>query len=348
MPRIMVAISGGVDSATAALLLKQQGHDVRGVTIRTVSSVDGEAVWDEIRQRAERVCSVLGIAHGTVDLSAQFQAEVIDHFVSEYAVGRTPNPCVFCNPAIKWGSLLDHATAQGCDYLATGHYARLGEQGGRYRLRRGIDAAKDQSYMLYRLTQAQLARTLLPLGDYTKDEVRRMAAEAGLPTAETPESQDLCFIAAETHVEFLRRRMSFVPGPILDAAGRNVGEHDGLPAYTVGQRKGLGVAATEPLYVIRKDVEANALIVGPQELARVSTCRLSRLNWVAVPPPGYASEIAGQLEVRYRTQPVKAVLKVVGKNAVARLERPQVCAPGQSAVLYDGDVLLGGGIIEPE
>ena len=293
-------------------------------------------------------CPRQRIPHQTVDASAEFSARVIDHFVSEYATGRTPNPCVVCNPTIKWGHLLDHAAARGYEYLATGHYARIGQSSGRYQLLRGKDPDKDQSYMLYRLSQEQLARTLLPLGEYTKDEVRKLAAAHDLPVADKPESQDLCFIASENHTDFLRERIDFSPGPILDLAGNSLGEHQGLAAYTVGQRKGLGIAAPQPLYVIRKDVESNALIVGAREAAFVKTCRLCRLNWVSVPPPDYGSEVAGQLEVRYRSSPVNAILKVVAKNAVARLASPQVCAPGQSGVLYDGEVLLGGGVIEPD
>jgi len=346
--RVMVAVSGGVDSAVAALLLTQQGHEVCGVTIQTVASAALEPLWQDALDSAKQICDALDIPHQAVDLSAEFSAHVIGHFVSEYAVGRTPNPCVVCNPAIKWGHLLDHVIAGGYEHLATGHYARIRQSTGRCQLLRGKDPDKDQSYMLYRLSQQQLARTLLPLGEHTKDEVRKLAAANDLPVADKPESQDLCFIASENHTDFLRERIDFSPGPILDVAGNNLGEHQGLPAYTVGQRKGLGTAAPQPLYVIRKDVENNALIVGPREAVFVKTCRLSQLNWVSVPPPDYGSEVAGQLEVRYRTSPVNAVLKVVGKNAAAKLESPQVCAPGQSGVLYDDEVLLGGGVIEPD
>ncbi len=348
MPRVMVAVSGGVDSAVAALLLKQQGHEICGVTIQTMPAAAAEPVWEDALDHARQICARLGIPHQTVDASAEFSARVINHFVSEYAVGRTPNPCVVCNPAIKWGCLLDHAAAQGYEYLATGHYARIEASAGRYRLLRGQDPDKDQSYMLYRLSQEQLARTLLPLGEHAKHEVRELAEANDLPVAARPESQDLCFIASEKHTDFLRDRIDFSPGPIVDVAGNNLGEHQGLAAYTVGQRKGLGIAAAEPLYVIRKDMANNALIVGPREAAFVRTCRLSQLNWVSVPPPDYGCEVAGQLEVRYRSSPVEAVLKVVGRKAVARLESPRVCAPGQSAVLYDGEVLLGGGVIEPD
>ncbi len=348
MARVMVAVSGGVDSAVAALLLKQQGHEVCGVTIQTVASAAPEPLWQDALDSAKQICAILDIPHQAVDFSAEFSAHVIDHFVTEYAIGRTPNPCVVCNPAIKWGHLLDYAIAGGYEYLATGHYARIRQSTGRYQLLRGNDPGKDQSYMLYRLSQEQLARTLLPLGEYTKDAVRKLAAASDLPVAARPESQDLCFIASENYTDFLRERLDFAPGPILDLAGNKLGEHQGLAAYTVGQRKGLGIAAPRPLYVIRKDVESNALIVGPREAVFVKTCRLSRLNWVSVPPPDYGCEVAGQLEVRYRSNPVNAVLKVVAKNAAAKLETPQVCAPGQSGVLYDGEVLLGGGVIEPD
>jgi len=346
MARIAVAMSGGVDSAVAALLLKQQGHELCGVTIATSAASAQEPLRDETVIRAEQACAGLDIPHLRIDFSAQFEADVVADFLACHAAGLTPNPCVICNPALKWGTLLRYVIGEGYKYLATGHYARVRQNDDRYRLLRGVDPDKDQSYMLCRLSQEQLAHTVLPLGEYTKIQVRKLAAEAYLPQAKTPESQDLCFVAAEDYGEFLAERLDLLPGPILNRAGEILGRHGGLALYTVGQRKGLGIAHSEPLFVIRKDAESNTLIVGPREAALKSSCGLGDVNWVSVAAPADGASISGQLEVRYRTRPVPAVLTVTGDQATVRLARPQVCAPGQAGVLYDGDVLVCGGMIE--
>ena len=346
MARIVVAMSGGVDSAVAALLLKQQGHGLCGVTIKTSDADSLEPLRHETVARAEQACAILDIPHFSVDFSVQFAADVVDDFVASYAAGLTPNPCVICNPALKWGSLLRYAIGEGYEYLATGHYARVRERDDRHQLLRGADHSKDQSYMLCRLSQEQLRHTVLPLGEHTKMQVRELAAEAHLPQAETPESQDLCFVAAEDYGEFLAERLELIPGPILDTAGKMLGRHRGLALYTVGQRKGLGIAHSARLFVIRKEPATNTLVVGPREAALSSACRLGRLNWVSVAPPAEGAGISGQIEVRYRTRPVPAVLELTGDAATVQLETPQVCAPGQAGVLYDGDVLLCGGMIE--
>lgn len=346
MAKVMVGLSGGVDSAVAALLLQQQGHEVLGVTVKTAVDTHLEHVWEETLGRTSAICSALDIPHQAAGFTAEFASHVIGYFVSEYACGRTPNPCVICNPIIKWGFLLQHALAEGCDYLATGHYARIRSGRNRYQLLRGLDAQKDQSYMLYRLSQSQLAHTLLPLGDLSKPQVRQIAAENGLPVAHAEESQDLCFVAADRLTQFLGERINLTPGPIVDTEGHTLGEHRGLAHYTVGQRRGLGIAAEEPLFVLQKDPEHNTLVVGPHEALRCRHCRLERLNWVSIPPPTNGQRISGQLEVRYRTEPVPATLQIYDDGAQIELSAPQVCAPGQSGVLYDGEMLLGGGIIE--
>ena len=348
MARVMVAMSGGVDSAVAALLLKQQGHDLCGVTMKTSDSPALEPLWDDTLARAGQACAILDIPHLSVDFSAQFAADVVADFVASYAAGLTPNPCVICNPALKWGHLLHYAIAEGYEYLATGHYAKVRQGDDRHQLLRGADSDKDQSYMLCRLTQEQLRHTILPLGEYTKMQVRQLAAEAYLPQAEAPESQDLCFVAAEDYGEFLAGRIELMPGPILDTAGNTLGRHRGLALYTVGQRKGLGIAHSAPLFVVRKEPATNTLVVGPREAALSSTCRLGRLNWVSVAPPADGAKISGQIEVRYRTRPVPAILEVTGDAATVQLQTPQVCAPGQAGVLYDGDVVVCGGMIEEE
>ena len=352
MARIAIAMSGGVDSAVAAMLLKQQGHDLCGVTMKTSDAPALGPLWDETATRAEQACAILDIPHFSVDFSAQFAADVVGDFVASYAAGLTPNPCVICNPALKWGHLLHYAIAEGYEYLATGHYARV-RQGDdrpdgkhRHQLLRGADRSKDQSYMLCRLSQEQLRHTVLPLGEHTKMQVRELAVEAHLPQAETPESQDLCFVAAEDYGEFLAERLELIPGPILDTAGKMLGRHRGLALYTVGQRKGLGIAHSARLFVIRKEPATNTLVVGPREAALSSACRLGRLNWVSVAPPAEGAGISGQIEMRYRTRPAPAVLELTGDSATVQLETPQVCAPGQAGVLYDGDVLLCGGMIQ--
>ena len=350
MARVTVCISGGVDSAVAALLLQRAGHEVTGLLLRVLPDGPCDSQWEATREAARAVCEALGIPLEVLDVSGDFEREVIDVFARGYAGGLTPNPCVICNPAIKWGLALEHAIAGGAEWLATGHYARIERETGNGaepgpRLLRGVDRAKDQSYMLCRLTRQQLARTVLPLGEYTKEQVRRMAGEAGLPVAMRDESQDICFIPDGDHGGFLQSRVVSAPGPIVDLAGNVLGEHRGLIYYTVGQRKGLGIGAEERLFVIRKDLQHNALIVGPHANALTDECLLGELNWVSVPAPPEGETIHGQVEVRYRTRPIGAELTVLAEGARVRLREPAVCAPGQAAVLYDGDLLLCGGVI---
>lgn len=338
-------MSGGVDSSVTALLLLDAGHDVSAITILGTGPPGTDEHCIAKSRAAREVCVHLEIPHREYDLTDEFAREVLDRFTCAYAEGLTPNPCVICNPSIKWGRLLDHALVEGFDAIATGHYAIIDRPGDRHRLRRGIDETRDQSYMLYRLGQDQLAHTLLPLGEYRKTQVRQIAREARLPAAETPESQDLCFVPGGDYVEFLRGRITIEPGPIINLHGEVLGEHEGLPCYTVGQRRGLGIAADEPLYVIATDPEQNAVIVGRRESVQSDVCPMHDLNWVSLEPPPAGAEIEGELEVRYRTRPVPASVMVGRRTAVANLAEPAVCAPGQSAVLYDEDILLGGGII---
>ncbi len=352
MGRVLVAMSGGVDSSVAAALLQEQGYDVVGVTMKLLDLPD-EVAGDrgccslEAVRRAQAVCRRLGIAHYTLNLVACFAREVIAPFVAEYACGRTPNPCLRCNVVVKWGELLRRARGVGCDYLATGHYARLEEHAGRWRLLRGVDAAKDQSYALYALTQEMLAHTLLPLGGLTKAEVRARAAELGLPTADTEESQDICFIRRGDYREFLRDRIPFRPGPIVDEQGRVLGEHEGLPAYTVGQRKGLRVGGGEPLFVLAKDVDRNRLIVGPRGALARREVLVREVNWVSCeePPPG--ESLAAQVELRYRGEPIagQVTAEPGGRARLHLAPHDQAVTPGQAAVWYQGELLLGGGII---
>ncbi|MEW6443320.1 MAG: tRNA 2-thiouridine(34) synthase MnmA [bacterium] len=351
---VLVAMSGGVDSSVAAWLLREEGMRVEGLTLSLCPEplAVEHPVWAlrclESVERARRVCRLLGVRHAIVEQADAFWERVVDPFCTEYAGGRTPNPCVLCNPRVKWAALLEEAGRRGCDFVATGHYARLARTGGRVQILRGLDRSKDQSYALYGLDQTALGRTLFPLGARRKSEVRKAATDLRLPVWDTAESQDVCFIPKRGHEDFLAARVALAPGPIEDSEGRLLGTHRGLALYTVGQRKGLGVAGGKPLYVLAKDAAANRLVVGPREALCRRCFLVSGVSWVSSEAPPDGSSLETEVELRYRARPVPAEIRVLaGGRVEVRLDRhTQAVAPGQSAVWYQGEVLIGGGIIE--
>jgi tRNA-specific 2-thiouridylase len=343
--RVMVAMSGGVDSSLAAALLKEQGYEVVGVTLRLFPEVEGyphPCCLVEDAVDACGVCGLLGVPHYVLNYERPFQEKVVGYFLEEYRLGRTPNPCLACNREIKFRLLLRRALALGMDLLATGHYARI-IHNGHYRLLRGSDPQKDQSYFLYSLGQEELAHLLMPVGDLRKGRVRATARALGLPTAEKPESRDICFVPNGL-ASFLARHIKSEPGEMVDREGRVLASHPGVAFFTVGQRHGLGLSSSRPLYVLRIETETNRLVVGPEEELYSRELVAGRLSWVAGLPPEAAEAEAC---IRYRSPAVPAVLEVSGDRTRVLFSRPQraIC-PGQAVVFYCGEEVLGGGVIE--
>lgn len=351
-PIVVVAMSGGVDSSVAAALLQQQGYPVIGMMMRLWSEPGREdtnrCCTPDAMAQARRVAAKLGIPFYAVDAQEPFRNQVVEAFLEGYAQGVTPNPCLVCNRHIRWEFLLQRALAAGAEYMATGHYARLQKDDqGRVQILRGVDTHKDQSYVLHVLGQEQLRHALFPLGGYTKPEIRQMAREFGLPVAERPDSQDLCFLGGEDYRAFLLRnqRQPQPHGPIVHARGELLGEHQGLAFYTIGQRKGLGIAAAEPLYVLGKDTARNALIVGEAEYLGRDTLSAVRVNWVsgAAPP----APLRVQVKIRYKAEPAWGLVTPLenGRAQVQFERKLRDITPGQAAVFYDDEICLGGGII---
>ena len=355
MNRIAVAMSGGVDSSVAAWLLTQEGHQVIGVTMKLIEAscareypqtgcCSPEAIY-----RARATCHRLGIPHYTLNFVREFEQDVVQDFREAYANGRTPNPCLRCNEKVKFGALLRLLmTACGVEYVATGHYAVCQHVNGRVSLLRGADGTKDQSYALYGLTQDQLSHALFPLGRLTKKQVRRLAHQHNLPAAETPESQDLCFVPDGDYRDFLIERIEPSPGLICDQTGQTIGHHDGLWNYTVGQRSGLSVNSPQALYVIELDPHGNTVIVGPREELPRHWCVLRDVNWVSSAALPASESVEGEAEVRYRSTPTPASLTVTSEQT-ARVHLPNnshTLTPGQSLVLYQDDFVVAGGVIE--
>ncbi len=379
MAKIMVAMSGGVDSSLTAALLHEAGHDVTGVTLHLWEGDDERlkeslCCSQEMAESARRVCAQLGIPYYVFNYQREFRKYVIDYFLKEYTQGYTPNPCLECNREVKFRALQARAQALGFDYVATGHYARIRKiEDGRskmedredatslssildprssaqYELLRAVDADKDQSYMLHMLQQRDLARLLFPIGEYTKAEVRALAAQRGLSSADRPESQDICFVPGGDYRNLLieERPASLRPGPIVDQQGQEIGQHAGLPLYTIGQRRGLGIAAGQPLYVTQLDTARNAVVVGPRAALERDALDASGVTFVGGGWPATPFDCLAQ--IRSHATPVAAHVTpgVQGHIRVAFARPQHAITPGQAVVLYDGDVVLGGGRISAE
>ncbi|GKT08193.1 tRNA-specific 2-thiouridylase MnmA [Desulforhabdus sp. TSK] len=358
--RVAVAMSGGVDSLRTAILLKESGADVFGIHMRLVASSragdDGGASsveTDQYREEAIRdLCSRMEISLFVIDMRERFEASVIQPFLRSYLDGLTPNPCVVCNPTIKFGHLMEEARRRGADRLATGHYARIlppDSESKRFRLCRGLDPVKDQSYFLYGMTQQQLASTVFPLGASTKQQVMRWAEQAGLAHSLPRESQEICFIPSGSYHEFLKERVPSSAmecvGPICDLQGNCLGEHKGIYAYTVGQRRGLGIASTAPYYVVALEPATRTVRVGRSDDLLCRECTVSNVNWVSIPAPG--APLRAEVRIRHQHIPAPALLTPTDNSTlIVRFENPQrAVTPGQAAVFYQGDVVLGGGTL---
>jgi tRNA-specific 2-thiouridylase len=337
--KVAVALSGGVDSSTAALLLKEAAYEVLGIHMRLWDSPP----LDYQAHRAENICRILDIPYYQVDLQREFESHVVDYFCQEYQQGRTPNPCVACNQHIKFGLLLDKALSLGTDYLATGHYAKVEHSRDGHRLLKAADTSRDQSYFLYTLTQERLGHVLFPLGEHSRDEVKQMAKQAGLPTA-TKSSQDICFISQKNYGAFLSQRFSTLPGDIVDTQGKRLGQHQGIAFYTIGQRHGLGLASGKPLYVIRIEPESNRIVLGPENELYSQKLTAQKLSWISGKAP--REPITAKAKIRYKSKEAEAILFPRDESMDIHFTQPQkAVTPGQAIVFYNVDEVLGGGII---
>ena len=345
-------MSGGVDSSVAALLLSREGYDVVGVTMRLWSEEDGETAAGhrgccsiEDIEDARRVCRALGIPHYVLDVRREFRAHVMDYFITEYQRGRTPHPCIACNDRIKFDFLLRRAAMMDADCVATGHYARIVRDSDGWSLRCGVDAGKDQSYVLFGLGQEQLRRVLLPVGGYAKAQIRELAREAGLHLADKADSQEVCFIPGGDYREFMRQHIRPRPGMLVDTAGRALGEHEGVEFFTVGQRRGLGVATGERLFVTEVEPETGRVVLGSADDLAKPGARVGRVTYVKGQAP--SEPVRAAVKIRYNGRALPATLEPRGDGAVVWFDEPQrAVTPGQAAVFYDGDEVLGGGFID--
>jgi tRNA-specific 2-thiouridylase len=352
--KVIVAMSGGVDSSLAAALIKSQGYDTMGITLKLSPGAGKGGSFGEKSRKgiedARTVARKLDISHRVFDVRREFEEEVIERFCREYLSCRTPNPCILCNESIKFGTLLSHARTQGADCIATGHYARVvyDANKGRFLLKKGKDLQKDQSYFLCLLNQEQLRSVMLPLGEFTKSEVREKAQGLGLTVSAKPESQEICFIPDNDYVAFIKSRYAECqrPGPIVSTSGEVLGEHKGIFSFTIGQRKGLNIAQGYPLYVVSLDKDTNGVVVGRKEEAFRQSLTASRMNWVAM--ESLSAPMALKARIRYRhSENAARVVPLSPDQVKVEFNQPQLAiTPGQAVVLYDGDIVVGGGWID--
>ena len=347
--KIAVAMSGGVDSSVTAAILKNEGHEIIGVTMRHFDNqkygfTNNEGI-DLAVSDARKVCATLGIEHHLIDVSQDFEKIVVADFISEYGKGRTPNPCTLCNPTIKWGIFLKKVLELEVEKLATGHYVKMFSENGKYAIRQAADKSRDQSYMLWRLSQKQLTATLFPLADYSKDEIRKIARKEKLPVHDKNDSQEVCFIKGK-YEEFLKGKVAFAEGDIVLQNGEIIGRHKGLPFYTVGQRKGLNTPWFSPLYVLRLDVKNNCVIVtdSPEDLLE-NHFEIDEVNWISGEFPKKLENLSVQIRYNSRPIPVEKLTPVENRIKVFLKKPVRAVTCGQSAVFYENEKLLGGGII---